>query len=339
MSKKRPAHKQIRDQATEHGAMMAQCCFDGEIARFHALFDAYLDKHSGSDPFGRTLLEIQSARGTGLVSFRSTSTDPGYLNEQSAIRWAAWMSVLPLDLQIELMIMESSPRLPVMVDVATLKWDQWWDIQESPDPEATYAKGALSQSRNGPEGPMAPTPWFAQREHLVSSVQCHAMQLMSWKSWSQLEDWMAASRLHAREQMVNVYVHYKEKYARGSTLAKPLQPLPFWTTGLFTGATDPAFWDVMQKFGGPASARAVFQEMANPAACLPPIDGRPMGRPLAPCPPADQWTNPLSWVQPYVSLSQEAIDQADRTRASWMGDAMHASVDLPSQAPKSHPRL
>ena len=106
--------------------------FDGDFLSFHRTFQGYLDAWGAQDPFARHLLNRVNQR-TNLLAFRSLSTDRKELNHQASLRWDAWLSVMPLDMQLGLLLLEGNPYLP-SPDFSKFHWESWAAVASAPVP-------------------------------------------------------------------------------------------------------------------------------------------------------------------------------------------------------------
>lgn len=269
---------------------MATALWEGREKRFHQAFQGYLKAWKAADPDGRQLLEklLQRPYRTG---FQSLSTDRAVIDAEHRKRWDLWLAVLPLDLQLGFLVTELDPRLLHVVDFPALRWDQ----------RATLARD------------------------VSRSVQQVATALAAWKEWDRLADWMDASGLRADTPLESpVYVHYRTPSSRGSTAATLTHPLPFWAVGLYTGATEPGFWDAMARPDSPPGAPA-SESSASSAAFLVALAGL--------------LRDPLAVLEPMAPLDPEATDQVARTAAAWRSRALDAALASSAPDPRRAPRM
>lgn len=176
-------------------------------------------------------------------------------------QWAAWLPVLPLDLQVELLRRKMDPALPSAVDLGAVRWDQQAALDAAPHPDAAYLASPLSD--RFPDGTVprplpgaAPalyprTTWAETRHDLVRATQNIAAQFMVQGDWARLGRWMTDSGQRATTPVESLVYASVAEDSPGLVAAPLKKPLPFWALGLYAGATDPGFWAVMARAGGP----------------------------------------------------------------------------------------
>ena len=111
---------------------LLSAAFEGRFEDFHRTFQDYLGTWGAQDPFARHLLNRATQR-TNLLAFRSLSTDRKELNHQASLRWDAWLSVMPLDMQLGLLLLEGNPYLP-SPDFSKFHWESWAAVASAPVP-------------------------------------------------------------------------------------------------------------------------------------------------------------------------------------------------------------
>ena len=318
--------------------------FDGNFEAFHRTFQDYLDRWGTQDPFARHLLRKADSR-NNLLSFRSTSTDRKELNRQTSLRWDAWLSVMPLDMQLGLLQFEASPYVP-SPDFAKLHWHQWSQVSESPNPTKAFRTsplgGWVTQRKAGPGSPMnhtqnmygetetSPKTWDETQGRLVSLMHSVAIQLIAFKKWDDLDSYMGHAGLSATARLQDVYVHHRTSGSRGSTLAYLDRDLPFWASGLYAGAVEPEFWRVMARHGGPQGP------------CLGPAwdsADRPRKAGLFAPPPADL-LGATEWIDPQAKLDPAALESISHVAAAWRAQILDQAMQPTLEAaPPRSPRL
>ena len=117
---------------TSASSALTSQAFDGDFQAFHRTLQGYLDAWGAQDPFARHLLNRATQR-TNLLAFRSLSTDRKELNHQASLRWDAWLSVMPLDMQLGLLLLEGNPYLP-SPDFSKFHWESWAAVASAPVP-------------------------------------------------------------------------------------------------------------------------------------------------------------------------------------------------------------
>ena len=323
---------------------LLSAAFEGRFEDFHRTFQDYLGTWGAQDPFARHLLNRATQR-TNLLAFRSTSTDRHELNRQSALRWDAWLSVMPLDMQLGLLIFEASPYVP-SPDFSKFHWHQWSQVVQSPNPvkafRASPLGGWVGPRKTGPGSPMnhtqnmygetqtSPKTWAQTHERLIGLTQSVATQLIAFKKWDELDSYMGHAGLSATTRLQDVYVHYRTASSRGSTLAFLDRDLPFWASGLYAGAVEPEFWQVMARHGGPEGP------------CLGPAwdsPTRPQEKGRFAPPPADL-LGATEWIDPQAKLDPAALESISHVAAAWRAQILDQAMQptLEAATPRS-PRL
>lgn len=170
----------------------------------------------------------------------------------------------------------------------------------------------------------SPKTWGQVQDRLVRLSQSVAAQLAAFKKWGELDAYMEAAGVSATDRLRDVYVHYRTASSRGSTLALLDRALPLWTMGLYVGASEPEFWDVMARHGGPSGP------------CLGPSWNSPerASSSSAALPPADL-VGAEEWLQPQAKLDPAALQSIGHVAAAWRAHILEQAVDR-GAAPQGH---
>lgn len=273
------------DSAKRCATQLKDAAFQGDADEFAAVWSRYL-RNNPWDPIGRHALDEATRPSMSLLSYQSV----GPFNrergaEESMLRRRMWMEVMPLDMQLNLFIWEYTPYDPCneLFDFSDFKWDQ-----------------------------MGSVPGFKGRDHrlLVRRTQVLG-QFLSSKLWNQASLWMEKSGLDPWEEMFVFWAHHEKTGSRGSSMVSSEPPLPLWALGLFTGASEPEFWQVMEKAGGPASPAQALSECPGKGIRAPDLE------------------DPMQGVEENGRLLSDAMPRITETASLWRRAA------LAEQSPQS----
>lgn len=311
--------------------------FDGELDAFRETFDDYLAKWQGHDPFGRQLLQ-QTMAAANPLSFQSVSHDRQYLNEQTYLRWRAWLDILPLDMQLGMLSFHHNPRLPC-ADFSWFHWHQLHELDAHPDAEQAFRLsplgGWIDAARPGPGSPRqlvevdpsgvtkhVPYAWSQFGPVIRNDVHCMVNRLLAFQKWAEADELMRHSKVSACSPVTTLMICYQLDSSSYGTVRTTLkQALPLWAAALFANgaATEPGFWQTMVKHGGPEGP------------CLGPAWDDPArqealanGRALAP-PNLDAVAD---WLKTPSRLFPEAAAAVYRTCAVWRAQLLEAGLEL-----------
>lgn len=322
---------------TSASSALTSQAFDGDFQAFHRTFQGYLEAWGSQDPFARHLLNRVNQR-TNPLAFRSLSTDRKELNHQASLRWDAWLSVMPLDMQLSLLLLEGSPYLP-SPDFSKFHWESWKEVSQSKNPvkafRASPLGGWVGPRKTGPGSPMnrtqnthgetetSPKTWNQVQDRLVRLSQGVAAQLAAFKKWEELDSYMGHAGLSAADRLQDVYVHYRTTSSRGSTLALLNRPLPLWIMGLYVGASEPEFWEVMARHGGPSGP------------CLGPAWDTPDRHAVSSqIPPPADLVGVETWIEPQANLDPAALESMGRVAADWRSKILEQTMTANPTAPR-----
>lgn len=256
----------VLTEARKAGDLLSQHVFEGDTGAFTRTLKDYINAHGHEDLGGRFMLKNTVGRVVSPIAYRAPFLDRDLLIKESRKRWTMWLEVLPLDLQISLIHFHMDRRR-----IEEIAWDQvdmptFHQINESDHPEIAFRSSNIGAWWDGRQ-PSVGSPaqkhagshelqalnWIEVKQSLHDQFRYIAQSLVAWKDWETLDGWMGQVGIHPWERMDSLYAHYTTSFSRGSHYAQTLNGLPFWMSGLFCGAIEEGFWQVMAKHGGPAS--------------------------------------------------------------------------------------
>lgn len=327
--------------------MLISQSFDGDFGGFRNTFDDYLTQWSGKDPFGRKLLE-KAMTEFGTLAFQSMSTDRQYLDEQTNLRWKAWLEILPLDMQLGMLLFNWDRHMPCP-KFSWFHWNQLHELEDKPAPEKAFRLsplgGWLNANRPGLNSPSRlstrddsgkwyrlPSTWPHFRKAIHADIHSMVNLLVSFQKWDEADDLMSHARVSAWAPVTNVMVCYRVVNSYGSLRVQAVEALPLWSAALFAGsaASDPMFWKIMAKHGGPTGP-CVGPSWSDPAR----QEALAKGQALAP----PHFDNAIEWLTiPKDSfVPPEASVAIQGTCAVWRAQLMESkleSVSLVGRGPR-----
>ena len=290
----------IKAAARECVVRLKQQSFAGDVDGMRETFSEYQRQNADMDPYGRWVGEEALDGSTSLLAFRSTTTCPTDLHQNLQLRWSAWLSILPLDLQLNFLTSHCNREDFGMIDPFAFAWEQRAAVDVAHDQAEAFRKSPLGKggARPSPGLVFATEKWSLVRRNIDRSSQQHALKLMAWKQWDQLETWMAASRLHACAAVSLADLPFRTPRSHGTVAVVFESPVPFWSLGVFVGASEPDFWEVMGRSGGPVHPCLREQDPPTPS---PPLEA---GQMLSGPPP--DFNAPMEWLRSYDPFSGRA---------------------------------
>lgn len=279
--------------------------FDGNERSFHEAFADYLAAHGHEDPHGRKALSKVDLF-QNLLSFQSASTCPKEITEQGRKRWRMWLDVLPLDLQLSLLNLEHSRNTFHWIPLERLKWDQLEAVVQAKNPTIAFQTSPLAQDKDLPD------EWQSRIDQIRAGARQFGGCLIANKKWDTLDEWMGNADIHPWEGMRTFMAHHRTRNVEGAIRVRSSTPLPFWSSGMYAGATEDEFWEIMVRHGGPSHPTLkeapikIKEELARSHKMA--GDGR-----------AVNIHNPGCLADPSLSGHRltEAFDQAETTAAFW----------------------
>ena len=328
MSLRIPTPSPSLDQAAQACATQLRGhSFAGDFTAFWSTWNQYLEEHGQEDPHGRLAMRHITNVSSGLLGYRSLSTDRQELARQTRARWETWMKVLPFDHQLNLVLDEYSPHQLHEIDFAWLKWNDWHALRQSANPDETFRHSSMggwkANSTPGTGSPKTQTTVNGRRgaETHDISMSPHAFQnhqqtkirmmwakLLSSKAWERADEWLQVSGFDVNSVMSKAWAHHETRGSRGATQVQFHTPQPAWLSAVFAGASEPEFWQHLARAGGPPNAA---QALAH-------IDGK-LG-------------SVADLFKPSVALSDEAVSRLLETAAQWRAQAMDVALDAPAVA-------
>jgi hypothetical protein len=100
---------------------MCDQSFEEDFKGFHQTFKEYTQVAGREDPFAREAFRGASGH-FGLLSFQSPGGDRQDVERGRLRRWSAWPSVLPLDMQLDLIQIKASHREIMEINYGLIKW-------------------------------------------------------------------------------------------------------------------------------------------------------------------------------------------------------------------------
>jgi len=321
--------------------------FEGQYNELKGRIREYLEVWSDHDPHARAVMKKIIDTSFGMLSFRSFSTDMSVLKKERQNRVRVWNEILPFDCQLMLAQDEWGLDRLEAFEVKALNWTTWHEFLDAKDPDSYFKNSSLGAwTSNGPgpastvaspkKDPMTgevvkPMDWQEMQSRCAVMIAHHAGLLIMKEDWMGLDEWMTAGRIDPWQAMTSLYIHYRFKSGHGAVWVSLDQPRPFWSLGVFNGACDPAYWDVMKKHGGPS---APLFDAKNP-------DGHRPGVAKTPVPLASSlsdWSDPLSWLKVDgilmrdVEREESIRAQVQRALSSWKKQSLSALSQSSSEA-------
>lgn len=219
--------------------------FDGDEQSFHEAFQDHLAAYGHEDPCGRKALSMVNLLHNPL-SFRSDSTCRKEITEQGRKRWRMWLDVFPLDLQLSLLNLEYSRNTLHWIPLERLKWDQLEAVVQAKNPAIAFQTSPLAQDKDLPDG------WQGRIDQVRADARQFGGCLIAGKKWDMLDEWLGNADIHPWEGMRTFMVHHRTRNAEGALRVRSSTPLPFWASGMYAGATEDEFWEIMVRHGGPS---------------------------------------------------------------------------------------
>lgn len=308
-------NQQLHEAAELFGRELREASFNGNEATFNALFDAYTKQWEQEDPHGRHAFHLIFKQPFGILSFRSTNANYQSFEDDVSLRWKLWLGVLPLDYQLSLLCMEADRRTLHLVDLDMVKWNQWARVENADDPDLAFGQTGMGEG--------APGLWEIKREKLLKDAARVASLLINGKHWRKLDGWMERSPLKASTQVNQLLASYQTDSSFGQMLEHLKYPLPFWVCGVFQGAIEDEFWEVMSRHEGPTGPVPIE------------LPGHPE---VAAGPILLDFSNPATWTIEHRNSDRPWGPSTQKTAAHWQKSLLDLAIPSPMGSASKYSR-